>query len=98
MVQMRPPQQRSFVARNSLTLSIVVFLSAALLLPWIGEGPISPARVLHHESPDYGILTQLRISRTLLALVAGGALSLAGALFQSMLRDALDTTYTHGIS
>jgi iron complex transport system permease protein len=95
---MRSPQQRSFVARNSLTLSIIVFLSAALLLPWIGEGPISVPRVLHHESPDYGILIQLRISRTLLALVAGGALSLAGALFQAMLRDALATPYTLGIS
>jgi iron complex transport system permease protein len=98
MVSMRSPQQRSFVARNSLTLSIIVFLSAALLLPWIGEGPISVPRVLHHESPDFGILIQLRISRTLLALVAGGALSLAGALFQAMLRDALATPYTLGIS
>lgn len=95
---MRSPQQRSFVARNSLTLSVTVFLSAALLLPWVGEGPISFARVLHHKSPDYGILMQLRISRTLLALVAGGALSLAGALFQAMLRDALATPYTLGIS
>jgi iron complex transport system permease protein len=98
MVSMRSPQQRSFVARNSLTLSIIVFVSAALVLPWIGEGPISVARVLHHEPPDYGILIQLRISRTLLALVAGGALSLAGALFQAMLRDALATPYTLGIS
>src|SRR6201999_3178857 len=61
-------------------------------------GSMSLARVLRHESPDYDILVQLRISRTLLALVAGGALSLAGALFQSMLRDALATPYTLGIS
>jgi ABC-type Fe3+-siderophore transport system permease subunit len=95
---MRSSQQPSFVVRNSLTLSIIVFASAALLLPWVGEGPISLARVLHREAPDYGILVQLRVSRTLLALVAGGALSLAGALFQAMLRDALATPYTLGIS
>jgi iron complex transport system permease protein len=95
---MRSPQQLSFVARNSLALSILVFVSAAAVLPWVGEGPIGLARVLHHESPDYDILIQLRISRTLLALVAGGALSLAGALFQAMLRDALATPYTLGIS
>ena len=41
---------------------------------------------------------QLRVSRTLLGLFAGGALSLAGALFQAMLRDALATPYTLGIS
>jgi iron complex transport system permease protein len=91
-------QQFSFAARDSLTLAVVVFVVAAVLLPWVGAGPISVARVLRHEGPDYGILMQLRISRTLLALVAGGALSLAGALFQAMLRDALATPYTLGIS
>ena len=38
------------------------------------------------------------VSRTVLGLFAGGALSLAGALFQAMLRDALATPYTLGIS
>lgn len=95
---MSSPQQFSFVARNSLALSVFVFMGAALVLPWVGAGPISLERVLRHEAPDYGILVQLRISRTLLALVAGGALSLAGALFQAMLRDALATPYTLGIS
>jgi iron complex transport system permease protein len=95
---MSSSQQLSFIARYSLTLSLLVFLGAAFLLPWIGAGAISPARVLRHESPDYDILVQLRISRTLLALVAGGALSLAGTLFQAMLRDALATPYTLGIS
>jgi iron complex transport system permease protein len=90
--------QLSFIARYSLTLSLLVFLGAALLLPWVGAGPISLGRVLRHQSPDYDILVQLRISRTLLALVAGGAFSLAGTLFQAMLRDALATPYTLGIS
>ncbi len=38
------------------------------------------------------------MSRTLLGLFAGGALALAGSLFQSMLRDALATPYTLGVS
>src|ERR1700677_4019028 len=84
--------------RNSLVFSVVVFLGAGLVLPWVGAGSISLVRVLRHQGPDYDILLQLRITRTLLALVAGGALSLAGALFQAMLRDALATPYTLGIS
>lgn len=91
-------QQLSFIARYGLTLSLIAFVVAAVFLPWLGAGPISPARVLHHQSPDYEILLQLRVSRTLLALVAGGALSLAGTLFQAMLRDALATPYTLGVS
>ena len=84
--------------RLGIVLSAVLFLLAALALPWVGPGPIGVHRVLHREAPDYQILLQLRVSRTLLGLVAGGALSLAGTLFQAMLRDALATPYTLGIS
>jgi iron complex transport system permease protein len=95
---MSATQQLSFMARYSVVFSLVVFLGAALILPWVGAGSISLARVLRQEAPDYEILLQLRLSRTLLALIAGGALSLAGTLFQAMLRDALATPYTLGIS
>lgn len=95
---MNTTQQLSFTVRYSLVCSVAVFLAAALLLPWVGAGSISLSRVLRHQEPDYEILLQLRLSRTLLALIAGGALSLAGTLFQAMLRDALATPYTLGIS
>jgi iron complex transport system permease protein len=74
------------------------FLLAAMVLPCIGPGFISFGRVLAKLSPDYPIFVELRLSRTLLGLLAGGALSLAGCLFQSMLRDSLATPYTLGVS
>lgn len=95
---MTPHEHTTVMARRNLLLPICVFLASAILLPWVGAGPISLAKVLHQQSPDFEILVQLRVTRTLLALVAGGALSLAGALFQAMLRDALATPYTLGIS
>jgi iron complex transport system permease protein len=55
-------------------------------------------RVLEKLSPDYPIFVELRVSRTLLGLLAGGALALTGSLFQSMLRDSLATPYTLGVS
>jgi iron complex transport system permease protein len=76
----------------------LAFALAALTLPFVGPFGIDLERVLAREEPDWSILTSLRLSRTLLALFAGGALSLAGALFQAMLRDALATPYTLGIS
>jgi len=88
----------SNASRNNLVASVATFFAAAVLLPWIGAGPISLTHVLHREAPDYNILIQLRVTRTLLALLAGGALSLAGSLFQAMLRDALATPYTLGIT
>ena len=76
----------------------VAFCVAALLLPFVGPFGLNLERVRARQEPDWSILVQLRVSRTLLGLFAGGALSLAGTLFQAMLRDALATPYTLGIS
>jgi iron complex transport system permease protein len=78
--------------------SAIAFLMAAMLLPWVGSGSIGMDRVMAKASPDYPIFVQLRLSRTLLGLFAGGALALTGSLFQSMLRDSLATPYTLGVS
>jgi iron complex transport system permease protein len=76
----------------------MLFVAAAIALPWIGAGSISMDRVFAKAAPDYPIFIELRVSRTLLGLLAGGALSLTGSLFQSMLRDSLATPYTLGVS
>jgi iron complex transport system permease protein len=76
----------------------LAFCTAALFLPLVGPFGLDFERVRARQEPDWSILVQLRVSRTLLGLFAGGALSLAGALFQAMLRDALATPYTLGIS
>jgi iron complex transport system permease protein len=78
--------------------SASLFAAAALLLPFVGPSPLDWGRVWQRQEPDWSILTHLRLSRTLLGLFAGGALALAGSLFQSMLRDALATPYTLGVS
>src|SRR5262245_18940958 len=78
--------------------SALVFVVAGLLLPFVGPSTLDWNRVWHRQDPDWAILTNLRLSRTLLGLFAGGTLALAGSLFQSMLRDALATPYTLGVS
>ncbi len=85
-------------ARRWVWISAGVFCVATVALPWVGSGGIDLGKVLRREGPDYEILVQLRVSRTLLALVAGAGLSLAGALFQAMLRESLADPYTLGIS
>jgi iron complex transport system permease protein len=78
--------------------SASAFAAAALVLPFAGPMPLDYAAVLARRAPDFPILVQLRLSRTLLGLFAGGALSLAGGLFQAMLREGLATPYTLGVS
>jgi iron complex transport system permease protein len=77
---------------------LAIFCVAALALPWIGPGSLSVRDTFRSGSLDSQIFLQLRVTRTLLALFAGGALSLGGALFQALLRDALATPYTLGVS
>jgi iron complex transport system permease protein len=78
--------------------SALLFAAAGVLLPFVGPTALDWGAVWHGREPDWSILTNLRLSRTLLGLFAGGALALAGSLFQSMLRDALATPYTLGVS
>ena len=85
-------------SRAWLTGSAIAFLAGALLLPLAGPSPLDYGALLARREPEWSILVQLRISRTLLALFAGGALALAGSLFQAMLREALATPYTLGVS
>ena len=81
-----------------IAASAVAFLLAAALLPFVGPSPLDVGRLLARQEPDWSILVQLRVSRTLLGLFGGAALALGGSVFQSMLRDALATPYTLGVS
>jgi iron complex transport system permease protein len=79
-------------------LSLGLALAALVLLPLVGPAKISYARAAAGLSPDAEILFYARLPRVLLAWLAGGALAAAGALFQALLRDALATPYTLGVS
>jgi iron complex transport system permease protein len=85
-------------AQKKVSVCLAAFCLAALVLPWVGPGPLHIRDTLRLESMDSYIFRQLRVTRTLLGLFAGGALSLAGTLFQAVLRDALATPYTLGVS
>jgi iron complex transport system permease protein len=88
-----PGESRRWVAGSA-----AAFCAAAILLPLVGPSPLDFERVWARADPDWTILVQLRVTRTLLGLFGGAALALAGALFQAMLRDGLATPYTLGVS
>jgi iron complex transport system permease protein len=79
-------------------ICFVAMLVAAAAAPFAGSARIDFARAFHGQSPDYEILFFARMPRVLLSLIAGGALAVAGVLFQALLRDALATPYTLGVS
>jgi iron complex transport system permease protein len=81
-----------------LTAAALAAIAALCLTPLIGPTHVDLGRVLAHQTPDYEVFVGLRIPRVLLAMLTGGALSLAGAVFQALLRDALATPYTMGVS
>lgn len=69
-----------------------------IVAPWIGSTKIDSARVFAGLEPDAAIFFHARLPRVLLAAVAGAALSMAGVLFQALLRDSLADPYTLGIA
>lgn len=83
---------------REIWFSIAVLIAVALIAPLIGSSHISLVHAFEHVSPDYEIFFYARLPRVLLALIAGGALSITGVMFQCMLRDSLAEPYTLGVS
>jgi len=85
-----------------IVVTITLVLATASLLT--GAETISVARAWDEwrsgaeVAPNWHILTQQRLPRTMLALLAGAGLALAGCSFQALLRNPLATPYTLGIA
>ncbi len=83
---------------GAILLSAAAAFAVLCLAPLAGSTRIDFSRAFAGQSPEKEILFYTRLPRVLLALLAGGSLSVAGVLFQALLRDALATPYTLGVS
>ena len=71
---------------------LVVLVSACALSLFVGAVPVPPEQMF-----GSGII-RLRLARILLAVVAGAGLSVAGVVFQALLRNPLAEPYVLGVS
>lgn len=81
-----------------LAVSASVLVAVLVVAPLLGPARIDFVKAWQGEWPDAQLFFSVRWPRVLLAAIAGGALSISGVLFQAMLRDALATPYTLGVS
>src|SRR5438876_5176658 len=73
-------------------------LLVVLFAPWIGSTGVTWRNVLAGVSPDREIFFVARLPRVLFGALVGGALAMAGVLFQAILRNSLAVPFTLGIS
>lgn len=80
----------------------VALFALALLALGVGAAHLSPAAVLRGLSGAdpvaRTIVVELRLPRVVLAVLVGGGLALAGAVFQALLRNPLAEPYILGVS
>ena len=81
----------------------VAAVITVIVAPFIGETPLELSRVFSWSIPfaenvDAQIFFLARLPRSLAAAIVGGTLAAAGVVFQGLLRNALATPYTLGIS
>lgn len=82
---------------TAVGFSVAFFVVVLAATPLIGTSGAEFSRAWAGQSPDKEILFQVRLPRVLLAALAGGALAMAGVVFQALLRDALAEPYTLGV-
>ncbi|MBF2035335.1 MAG: iron ABC transporter permease [Leptolyngbyaceae cyanobacterium T60_A2020_046] len=102
MLQPRPlgQRQRILLAAGLLCvgLAIVIFLSLTQGSVALTGSELLAAALRQGDAIHQTILWDLRLPRVLAALLVGGALGLAGALLQGMLRNGLAGPFLLGIS
>jgi iron complex transport system permease protein len=86
-----------------LVLTFVLFLAVLLGCPFVGPTVISYQKVFQSLTPsvdnqDAQIFFSVRLSRVLLALLAGSAMACAGVIFQAVLRNPLACPFTLGVA
>lgn len=85
-------------AARILLAAAAFALAAMVVTPLVGPVQIDLMKAWRGEFPDAQMLFGVRWPRTLLAMLSGGALALAGVLFQALLRDPLASPFTLGVS
>ena len=93
---------RRFGPRTGLLLLAFLAVLVLVLAPWWGRASIDPLAGLlqwmRGEAGTDGRIVALRVPRIVAGFVAGATLAAAGAAFQTLLRNALATPYTLGVS
>lgn len=85
-------------AARILAAAALAALAVMLVTPLAGPAHIDLLKAWRGEFPDAQMFFGVRWPRTLLAMLSGGALALAGVLFQALLRDPLASPFTLGVS
>ncbi|EJM95639.1 iron ABC transporter permease [Herbaspirillum sp. YR522] len=95
-------QQRRRLWLCGGTVGLLVLLAVASLSLGVRDfGPLQVLQLLGVAADDAGaraVLLELRLPRTVMALVAGAGLALSGAAMQGVTRNVLVSPYTMGIS
>ncbi|MBO2459596.1 iron chelate uptake ABC transporter family permease subunit [Actinomadura sp. LCR2-06] len=97
-----PSSRRHSVRALGLVAAVLLLLAVLVLSLAVGAKPLSAGQawdgLLHRGSDSYTVVHQMRLPRTLLGLLAGVALGLAGAVMQAVTRNPLADPGLLGIS
>ncbi len=89
-------------SRLPIYLLLAACAATAILVPLIGERPLSFAQIraglFDTHSQVGSIFWRMRVPRMLVGMLAGAALSAAGVSFQAMFRNPLASPFTLGVS
>lgn len=83
--------------RTALATLAILWLAVVVVVPLLGPRFISPTQLIGGDALA-GVYWSLRLPRTLLAVLVGGALAMAGLGLQTLFRNPLAEPYTLGIA
>jgi iron complex transport system permease protein len=82
---------------KQISILIVLALLTVMVCPFLGAIDLTPNTIIN-DSNARQIFLHLRLPRTILAFLAGAALSISGVVFQAVFRNPLASPFTLGVS
>jgi iron complex transport system permease protein len=97
------PNKKLFNWFKSIFILLVLLILTTIISLCVGSANISLKKIfsllfLRAQGMEYSILFDIRIPRIFLSIIIGGALSVAGVIFQGIFRNPLVEPYTLGVS
>ena len=86
------------MSRAFVAVVVLAWIAILLVGPLVGSQEVGVAELAAGDEVASRIVWQLRVPRLLLALLAGGALAVCGASFQTLFGNPLAEPYTLGVA
>ncbi len=85
--------------KNKFYSSIMILFFCGIVISlFVGQYPLTVQNILNSETVDFGVFFNLRVSRTIMAVLSGFGLAVSGYIYQTLFKNPIASPDIIGVS